>query len=168
MKNKKWPINQKPGMIDPNRPGEGAKILGILMGSAIAFLIMVLLCSCSDEQRRKTDYEKMAFIVSLKDEIILRDIRKDSTIRIDSARILEMEIGDNDWVNIVLQDDSIGLGTLGFRIIRKVPPDSVLLIRRGRIVWAFWCTHWFGEVLDFKDIDKWKIETHMLRNEDVL
>ena len=33
---------------------------------------------------------------------------------------------------------AIGMGTLGFCIMRKVPPDSVLLIRRDGLVWAFW------------------------------
>jgi len=151
--------NEKPGMFPPG--SIGAKIIGILLGSALGFLIIILICSCSKQENPYDNIDLQ--MIALHDEIILREIRQTNNI-LDSARIKSFKINEDKTADIVFHDDTSGVGTLGILISRKMPPDSVLIIRRNGIAWAFWCKHWFGHKLDFKDVDKWIIKNKMLRN----
>ena len=137
--------NQKPGIYQ--KPSEVAKIFGILLGTALAFLIVILLCSCAKDTDPYNDID--AALISIEDQLILDSLRRDGISILDSSRVRYIEVISSDSaidyqreVNITLHDDSIGMGTLGFCIMRKVPPDSVLLVRSRGILWAFWCKDW--------------------------
>lgn len=136
--------SQKPGMFQPSF---GAKLFGILLGTALAFVIFVLICSCAKDDNPYNNID--AQLLSIHDQFILDSLRQEEYVVLDSARVRYIELISGDSaseyyreINITLHDDSIGMGTLGFAIIKKVPPDSVLLVRSNGIVWAFWCKNW--------------------------
>ena len=158
-------IGKKPGMFQSSNEA-GAMILILLAGVALGFLITILLCSsCAGDPDPYNNIDAMS--IALHDEIILRELRKQFD-DLDSSRVRKFNINDAGMAEIMFHNDTIESGTSGKASVRKMPPDSVYLMRRDGILWAVWCKHWFKRNLDFKDTEQWIIDNHILRNGDSL
>ncbi len=110
---------------------------------------MILLCSCSSYD---DPYDNIDIcMIAMEDEIILKELRHSGKVSLDSAWLESFETNDDGTAQM----------KFGVQYLPVSMSDSVLLIRRDGLVWAFWCKHWIAAPTKPKrvmDLNQWNAE----------